>query len=533
MENLGLKTPDKKVPLPHGPQSIADLISTYGDPHCDCIVGEHRTLSYSQTEAETNAAAAAFATLGLRAGDRIAATGPGDVELVIAFLASQRAGLVWVGMNQHLSPQEKAFQVETTDAKLVLADRGTADALRPLVPEDTILLTLDGTEAEDWPALVEQNAGASRPSVTIDPYAPAAIAFTSGTTGTPKGAVHSQHNMMTVSVAGHALIGSGNWTPGLRRAVPLPLTILNAMIYGIVNAMAGGGTLICFARNDIKSVAPRIVDTGAEALGLATTQMYDLVTRPELKTAPIGEVRFAWGGGNYVPGDLKSAFRELYGSELIEDFGLTEAPTSIACGRADTPVPEGAVGRAHPHLEIAALSDEAKPLPAGDVGEIGVRAVQTGPWAHVYTPTLGYWKNPQATDQILRNGWLLTGDLGKVDAEGWLSIVGRKKDLIVRGGANIYPAEVERVLKTDARLKDVVLVGLPDERLGEIAAAFIEIDPEDNKNGLRADLERLCLSELAQYKVPERWYRVEAIPRNQMRKPMKPELLKADRTEVL
>lgn len=130
---------------------------------------------------------------------------------------------------------------------------------------------------------------------------------------------------------------------------------------------------------------------------------------------------------------------------------------------------------------------------------------------------------------MLRKGWLLTGDLGMVDEEGWLTIVGRKKDMIVRGGANIYPAEVERVLKTDARLADVVLLGMPDNRLGEIAAAFVELRDGVDKKGLRDSLEKLCRANLARYKVPERWFVVSSIPRNQMRKPMKPDLLAIER----
>lgn len=371
----GLLQPELRKPLPVGPQTVADLVSSYDDANGTRLIGVARSLTCAELEAEVDAAAEVFLALGLLPGDRVAATGPSDVELAVAFLATQRLGLVWVGMNLPLSAAEKAYQIEFTQASLVLADQASAATLRPLLPRYTKLLVLDGPEPDDLPALVRASAGAERPLVDIDPFAPAAIAFTSGTTGRPKGAVHSQHNIMTVSTAGHVLIGSGNWTRGLCRCVALPMTILNVMIYGLVSAMAGGGRLVCFPRNDMKSIASGIVDKGVESLGLATTQMYDLVMQPGLREKPLGNVRFVWGGGNYVAAEIKEAFRRLYGTELVEDFGLTEAPTSIAAGRAGEAAPRGKVGRAHPHLKVRALSDEAIELPPGEIGERQTRVI--------------------------------------------------------------------------------------------------------------------------------------------------------------
>ncbi|MGR3425148.1 MAG: class I adenylate-forming enzyme family protein [Sagittula sp.] len=528
--SLGLIAPQTRRPIPGGPESVADLLDVPSDPDRDCIVGMTRTLSYADTTRKADAAAAALLALGLEPGDRVAATGASDAGLVIAFLACMRAGLVWVGMNVALSPAEKAYQVETTGARLVLADGAELGALAEHLKGAT-LIALDGAGPGDWPALVRAQDGATRPAIAIDPHAPAAIAFTSGTTGRPKGAVHSQHNMMCIARAGHALIGTGNWTPGLRRAVPLPFTILNIMIYGVVDAMAGGGTLVCFARNDIKSIHRRIASERVEALGLAPAQLYDLVLGPDTGSARLGSLKYVWCGGSYVPVEIKDAFRRIYGCEVVEDYGLTEAPTSIVAGRVDQTAPAGAAGRPHPHLEVRALDAQGRPLADGAVGELAVRATGHGDWAGVFTPMLGYWRNPEATAATIRDGWLLTGDLGRID-DGWLSIVGRSKDIIVRGGANIYPAEVERVLRADKRLLDVVLVGMPDPRLGEIAAAFLELPADLPRQGLRAELEERCRAALAQYKVPERWFVVSSIPRNQMRKPLKADLMNAPRESL-
>ena len=528
---LGLIAPEKVTKIPVGPQTVADLIDTFDDPGREGIVGLSRRLSYADLRSEADAAAAALLALGLKPGDRVAASGAGDLPLILAFLACQRAGLVYVGMNIALAAAEKLFQVETTAARIVLADTAALDDLRDSCPKGTRLIALDGDDPDSWTSRIAAHRGAARPDVVIDPHAPAAIAFTSGTTGRPKGAVHSQHNMMCIANAGHALIGKGNWQPGLRRAVPLPLTILNIMVYGVVDALAGGGTFVCFPRNDIKSITDRIVSEKVETLGLAPAQLYDLVTLPGLTGAPLGSLKYVWCGGSYVSTEIKSAFRRIYGCEVVEDYGLTEAPTSIVAGRIDEAAPQGAAGRPHPHLEVRSIAPDGVLLPEGEIGEIGIRAVQDGPWAGVYTPMLGYWMNAEASAATIRNGWLMTGDLGVLN-DGWISIVGRTKDIIVRGGANIYPAEVERVLLADDRVADAVLVGLPDPRLGEIAAAFVEVADGTDRTDLRSALEGRCRAQLALYKVPERWYVVTEIPRNQMRKPMKADLLVADRIEL-
>lgn len=519
--------------IPGGPQTIADLVSVYDDGAREAIVGISRRLTCGELEAEIDAAAAAFASLGLCPGDRVAVSGPSDCELIVAFLASQRCGLVWVGMNQVLAAPEKLFQIADCGARVVLADAACLAQIERDLPASVRSMVLDGSGPDDWPALVARHLGATRPDVHIDPFALAAIAYTSGTTGRPKGAMHSQHNMLTVSVACHRLIGTGNWESGLRRIIAIPLTILNGMIYGPVGALVGKGTFVCLDRFDILSVAPRVASESVGMIGTSATTVYDLLHHPQLQGKRLGSLRYVFAGGGFVSEDLKAAFRAIYGCELIEDYGLTEAPTSIVAGRADERAAPGSVGRAHPHLEVAALGADQHPLASGEIGEIAVRAKATGDWANVYTPMLGYWHRPDETADTLKGGWLLTGDLGRIDSEGRVYIVGRKKEIILRGGANVYPAEIERLLRADDRVEDAVVMGLPDERLGEIAAAYLQLRvPADQAATVKTDLMAACQAQLARYKVPERWFLVQSIPRNQMRKPIKSELRDGPRTEI-
>jgi acyl-CoA synthetase (AMP-forming)/AMP-acid ligase II len=172
-------------------------------------------------------------------------------------------------------------------------------------------------------------------------------------------------------------------------------------------------------------------------------------------------------------------------------------------------------------------------LPRGEIGEVAVRAAQSGSWAGVYAPRLENWGRPAETAEAFRSGWLAICDLGRVDRDGWVSIVGRKREVVLRGGANFYPAEIERQLHADDRVEDVVVMGLPDARLGEVAAAYLLLRCKARQfAAVKTALVALCRAQLARSKVPERWFVVPAIPRNQMRKPVKADLRDGPQTEI-
>jgi acyl-CoA synthetase (AMP-forming)/AMP-acid ligase II len=169
------------------------------------------------------------------------------------------------------------------------------------------------------------------------------------------------------------------------------------------------------------------------------------------------------------------------------------------------------------HLDVAILGKDRTRLPPCEAGEICFRAAQSGPWAHVYTGPLGYWKISEATEALLSGGWVHTGDIGTYDQNGEFFILDRRNDLIIRGGANVYPAEVERALRMDPRVRDCAVVGKRDARLGEVVVAFVETF-EPAGQGLFQELESACRKEIAAYKVPVEWVLVDALPRNAMGK---------------
>jgi acyl-CoA synthetase (AMP-forming)/AMP-acid ligase II len=213
---------------------------------------------------------------------------------------------------------------------------------------------------------------------------------------------------------------------------------------------------------------------------------------------------------------LRDLYEERFGRRITTAYGLTEAPTVVTIEDPAQPPVLGSSGRAVPQLAVTIRDADGLELPVGEIGEICVARSTTGPLAGVYTPMLGYWRRPEATAEAMRGGMLHTGDLGHLDTDGNLFVTGRKNDLIIRGGANVYPAEVERVLAEHPAVAASVVIGIPDDRLGErvVAAVVAAAGTAPSSDELRAH----CAASLSRYKVPEQFLLVEALPRNAMGK---------------
>jgi acyl-CoA synthetase (AMP-forming)/AMP-acid ligase II len=268
-------------------------------------------------------------------------------------------------------------------------------------------------------------------------------------------------------------------------------------------------------------VAEWIETEQVNTLSLVPTVVQDMLTLPTIRPEALRSITWLVAGAAVVPQGLPALYSARFGRKLTVGYGLTECPTGVAATGEDSPAVQGAIGRPHFHLEVTIQDEAGRVLPAGEAGEICFRATQTGKWANVYAGPLGYWNRGEATAQLLRGGWIHTGDVGSQDADGELHIHDRRNDLIIRGGSNIYPAEVERVLREDPRVRDCAVVGKPDARLGEVVAAFVEpFDPETAAD-LVADLERRCQDRIARYKIPVQWELVREMPRNAMGKIVK------------
>jgi len=443
------------------------------DPSQEALVTASTRLTYGELDSLCAQAAGALAAMGVRAGDRVAVSLPNDVEVVAAFHGAMRLGAVWVGINKALAPPEKQFMIEDSGASVVVDDN---DALRAAIA-----------------------AASAHPTIDVDPFAPAGIAYTSGTTGFPKGAVHSQYNLL---MPGRVLAESRGWDETLRKGDCLPLTILNMIVLTTLTVAQTGGACVVMDRLDADGVAEWIRNESVTVWNGPPALLHSLASSEAVAPSDLASLREVWTGGADCPEAIRSMFEEKFGLPVLATYGLTEAPTVVAIDPPRGPHVDGASGVVLPHLKVRIVDEEICLSAADDR----------------YLPMLGYWQRDDATAEVLRDGELRTGDVGFIDSDGYLHVRDRKSLVIIRGGANVYPAEVERVLQAFDGVVASAVLGVVDERLGERVVALIEGTVDEDA------LREHCLANLAKYKVPERFVFVDAFPRNAMNKIVRKEL---------
>jgi len=465
--------------------------------------------------------ASALYALGVREGDRVAASLPNQAGIVIALLAVQRLGAIWVGVALVLSSAEKAAILRDAGASVLLVRPSEYRQAQDLGVESLReVLAFDPRDPELALSRALSAAKLKTNTAVIDPHAPAAIAYTSGTTGTPKGAVHSQHNLMLM---GHVADACGWYPRDMPHGVMLPLTTLNLMVLVPLLTLQRGAACVVLESTKALELARRIREERIGHVTAVPTLYYDLLHHPEVSLADLATLLEPEMGGANIPLALRQFVRARLGRDVCVGYGMTEAPATVTRTRAPSPLLPGCCGFALPHVKIEIRDEHDRLLPSGEEGEICVTARDSGPFAGLYRPMLGYWNRPEQTARVLRDGRYHSGDLGKLDADGQLFVLGRKTEMIVRGGAKIYPAEVERVLHEHPGVAAVAVLGEPDQRLGERVVAFIE-----PAAGVTLDVAALadrCEAALARYKRPERFELVERLPRNAMGKIVKRALI--------
>jgi long-chain acyl-CoA synthetase len=487
------------------PRTVASVLdrALAEDPEREALVTRTCRLTYAQLDALANRAAHALRDLGIEPGDRVAACLPNDADVVVAFHGAMRAGAVWVGVNQVLAPPEKQHIIDDSGAKLLLCAEAVPGLSVRQVPLD------------EWSAAVDRSP--DQPvGLEIDPLAPAGLAYTSGTTGRPKGAVHSQHNLL---VPGAVLVDSRGYGPDLRKGDCFPFTILNMAVLTTLLVSQAGGTSIVMDRIDAEGVATWIRAERVTTWNGPPALLHSLATLDSVVPSDLASLREVWTGGADCPEAIRAAFEDKFGLPVLATYGLSEAPTVVAIDPIDGRHVPGASGRPLPHLEVRIAGSDGRTLPPGETGEVCVSAARGD---DRYRLMLGYWNRPDASAETLAGGELHTGDVGFLDDEGYLHLRDRKSLVIIRGGANVYPAEVERVLLDAPGVCAGAVLGVPDERLGERVVAVVE-----SEAGAQLDEEAVrthCLANLARYKVPERFVVVPRLPRNAMGKIVRADL---------
>ena len=457
--------------------------------------GRLHALTFGDVEARAARTADELAARGLGRGDRLCVYLPNRVEFVDLFLACVRLGVLFVPVNVLYRERELRHIVGDADPAAVVVD-GPGHAA--LFPPGTPLWPVDELAAA---AAARRPAG--RGVAPLDGDDPALVVYTSGTTGASKGAVLT-HNNLAANAAN--LVTCWRITSADRYLAVLPLFHVHGLGNGVHAWLASGCRMRLAERFEHASAAPLFADFRPTLFfGVPTIYVRLLALPPEAARA-IGEsVRLFVSGSAPLPAHVHEAFRARYGHTILERYGMTETLMNVSNPYAGERRP-GTVGLPLPGVSVRLVGDDGRPVADGEVGEVHVR----GP--NVFA---GYWRRPEATaEAFTADGWFRTGDLGVRAPDGYYTLRGRRGDVIISSGFNIYPREVEELLLELPGVREAAVVGAPDALRGEVAVAYVAADGAVDA----AALEAACRAQLASFKVPRAFVRVDALPRTALGK---------------
>jgi len=439
------------------------------------------------TYGELNAAAAQVAgglsSFGIGPGDHVALSCPNIPGFPIAYFGILKTGAAVVPVNVLLKPREIAYHLKDSNAVALIAFEGTPDlpmahmaraACDEASCQHLIIITLDPAGAAPVSsattlAQVMRGQTATFESRRRRPSDTAVILYTSGTTGRPKGAELTHENMLLNAIASHDMLRpacKGGFEQDVA-LVTLPLFHSTAQTCQMNSGLYGGFRLVLLPRFDPQQVLEAIIHENVGFWIGVPTMYWSLLEHKSsvANTAAIAScLRVCVSGGAPMPLDVLQRFEKTFGVRVLEGYGLSETAPVVAFNQLHRPTKPGTVGFPIFGVDVRCVDDEGRPVAVGERGEVVVR----GP-----SVMKGYYNRPEATEEATRNGWFHTGDIGVFDSDGYLSIVDRKKDMILRAGYNVYPRELEEVFLTHPAVAQVAIVGIPDPRVGEEVKAFI------------------------------------------------------------
>jgi acyl-CoA synthetase (AMP-forming)/AMP-acid ligase II len=485
-------------------------------PGRPAISEEGTTLSYAALEDQVARIAGALRERhGFRDGDRVGLWMENCLEFLPVLYGIWRAGMVAVPINNKLHPKELAWILENAGAKLCVVSPDLADKLVEL-PSGTPLPEVITTGTRAYDGLLAGPAGSATPPRPADP---AWLFYTSGTTGRPKGAVLTHRKLLFMTHAYYADIDFLAADDTILHAAPMSH---GSGLYGLAFVSKGAANVIVPGSFEPERIYEAIAKYTNVSMFAAPTMVSRLINHPLAGTVDTRNLKtIIYGGAAMYVADLKRAL-SLYGPKFCQVYGQGESPMTItglskAC-HADTSHPRfdarlGSAGYPRTGCTVRVVDEAGNDLPAGEIGEIITQSDCV---------MEGYWKNPEANAKSLRDGWLWTGDLGSLDADGLLSIKDRSKDMIISGGSNIYPREIEEVLLTHAGVLECAVVSRPHADWGEEVIAFVV--PRPGARIEAAELDRLCLDNIARFKRPKGYRIVASLPKNNYGKILKTEL---------
>ncbi|WP_433917915.1 AMP-binding protein [Streptomyces canus] len=456
------------------------------DPHGAAVSDGHRSLTNTQLLNRVRMAARQLQDLGIGPGDVVALRLTNRVEFVVLLFAAWRLGATVTPVNPSMTDVEVDRQLKDSGARLLVVEDGTA----VLAHEVAVL------------AVGELYEGAAEPDQAplLDPATLALLIYTSGTTGVPKGVMLDHANIDAMVEMGRLALEVG---PADRCLLILPLFHVNGIVVSVLLPLLVGASVVIACRFDPRTFF-ELVEREHPTFFSAVPTIYSMLAAlPDDIRPDTSSLRFGVCGAAPASAELLTRFEARYGFPLVEGYGLSEGTCGSTINPVAGPRRAGTVGFAFPGQEIRIVDSDGTEMAPGTDGEVVVR----GP-----NVMRGYLGRPDETARVIVDGWLHTGDVGHLDAEGCLTLVGRSKDMIIRGGENIYPKEIEDVLASDPAVLEAAVIGVPDEKWGEVVVAYVQPRPGSTVDP--SALKALCARSLTGYKRPTAFFVVEAIAKN-------------------
>jgi len=494
-------------------EALRRAVERFGDR--EALVSVHQGLRYTyrQLWEETSAVARGLLVRGVKRGDRVGIWSPNRAEWAILQFAAARLGVVLVNVNPAYRTHELEYALQQSGiSTLVLARRfrqtdylAMLQEVRSRCPDLKAAIVLD----EDWAELkaeavrlAEAELQAHERELQFDD--PINVQYTSGTTGFPKGATLSHHNILN---NGYFVGQLCRYTEADRICIPVPLYHCFGMVMGNLAAITHGACMVYPAESFDPAAVMRAVQAErcTSLYGVPTMFIAEL-DHPEFASFDVSSLRTGIMAGSPCPVEvMRRVQKEMHMPEVTICYGMTETSPVSTQSRTDDPLEKrvATVGQIHPHVEVKIVDPTTgRIVPRGAPGELCTRG---------YSVMLGYWGDPKATRAAVDEGrWMHTGDLATMDADGYVNIVGRIKDMVLRGGENVFPREVEEFLYTVPGVADVQVIGVPDAKYGEELMAWVKLRPGAALTG--EEIRAFCKGKIATYKIPRHYKFVDGFP---------------------